>query len=461
MSDYMTSNCRQQQRCSLRWLRLTKLHPRWLMLLKKSWPVLTALLPPCCFAQGVDSLAISTNSVPPATAAEEILRQTSREGNLRLGPVDLFPHAGASLTYDDNVLISSRNQISDEVWSLSPGITAAIGDVSTAIPGQVTIDRLRNLLYYSLADESSKPRRFLGADYTPSVNLYTEHDQYNNVDHSVQLSGGYNFSRLTSELDFDFLHGQIKDNGVGDLVTLGTYAAALRNTYQLSERSTIEVNGDFWNYDYDDPRFQGYWDFRNTDWFNHQLGEKLSGGVGIALGYLEPTQDPSQTYEQALVRGVYRLSGKIYFNAYVGLECRQFKTDAPDSLNPVFTISGIYEPRETTALTLEAHRREAASPYSGYNYTQIGFRAGVRQGLFNRLFANLTGGYDQIQYNETTGTTSLNRADNLVYIQTSLDYEFNPHWTATLFYNYHQDASNVPIYDYSNNLVGARFVWRY
>ena len=408
-----------------------------------------------------DSLTVSTNAVPPPAAAEEILRQTSREGNLRLGPVDVFPHAGASITYDDNVLISSRNQISDVVWSLSPGITAAIGDVSTAIPGQVTIDRLRNLLYYSLADESSKPRRFLGADYTPSVNLYTEHDQYNNVDHSVQLSGGYNFSRLTSELDFDFRHGQVKDNGVGDLVTLGTYSAALRNSYLLSERSTIEVNGDYLGYDYADPRFQSYWDFRNTDWFNHQLGEKLSGAFGIALGYMEPNQSPSQTYEQALVRGVYRLTGKVYFSAYGGVEWRQFKTDAPDSLNPVFSISGFYQPRETTFLSVEAHRREEASPYSGYNYTRIGFSAGVRQQVFNRLFANVTGGYDQIQYNQTTADNSVFRADNFFYIQTSVDYEFNPHWTASLFYNYHQDASDVPIYDYSNNLVGARFVWRY
>lgn len=413
------------------------------------------------FARADDSMNLSTNMVPPPAAAEEILKLTSHEANLRLGAADLFPHAGASVTYDDNLLISSTNPLSVVEYTVSPGLTVALGDVSDDLVGPVTIDRIRNLLYYSLADESSKPRRFLGVDYTPSLNFYAGHDQYNNVDHAVQLSGGYNFSRLTSELDFDMHRGQMKDNGVGDLITLANYSAALRNRYDLSERSSLEVNGDYLRYDYIQPVFQGFQDFRNTDWFNHQLGEKLYGSVGMAFGYLVPSASQNQTYEQALLRGTYRLTGKLFFSASGGVEWREFQAGAPTSLNPVFSISGIYNPRETTTVTLEAHRLEEASPFDDYNYTQLGFSGGLRQMLFNRFYAGVRAAYDNLQYTQTLTGNNTVRADNIFSAQLNADYELNPHWTASLFYTYQQNASDVPIYSFGNNLVGARVVWRY
>lgn len=412
-------------------------------------------------APAAESLTLSTNAVPPPAAAAEILRQTSREAGLRLGPFDLFPHAAAGATYDDNVLVSSQNAINDVVWSVSPGLTAALGDVSTAIAGPVTIDRLRNLLYYSLADESTKPRRFLGVDYTPTVNFYTKHDQLNNVDHAAQLSGGYNFSRLTSELDFDYRHGQYKDAGVGDLITLETWSASLRNRYDLSERSSVEVNGDYARYDYIRPSFQGFQDFKNTDWFNHQLGEKFSGSAGVVFGDLEPSASPSQTYEQVLLRGTYRLSGKIYLNAYGGVEWRQLGTQAADTLNPVFGVSGIYAPRETTTLTLEAHRREEASPFNDYNYTLLGFSAGVRQLLFNRVYAGVRGGYDNYQYTQTAGGNATVRTDDVYSFQVTGEYEFNRHLTGSVFYTRQEDKSGVQVYSFKDNLVGAKLLWRY
>jgi hypothetical protein len=223
----------------------------------------------------------------------------------------------------------------------------------------------------------------------------------------------------------------------------------------------VEVNGDYVRYDYIRPSFQGYQDLRNTDWFNHQLGENLSAAAGVVFGYLEPARSPSQTYEQALVRGTYRLSGKLYFSANAGVEWRQFRTAAPNALNPVFSVSGVYAPRETTTITLEAHRHEEASPFNDFNYTQLGFSAGVRQAVFNRVYVGVRGGYDNFQYTQTATGTANVRTDALYYAQVTAEYEFNRHLTGSVFYTYQHDSSDVQVYSFSDNLVGVRVLWRY
>jgi hypothetical protein len=281
------------------------------------------------------------------------------------------------------------------------------------------------------------------------------------VDHPVHLTGGYNLSRMTVETDFDFIHGQFKDNGVGDLVTIDDYNAALRTRYDFSERTSLEVNGQYLQYDYVEPNFQGYYDIRNEDWLNHQFGEKFTAGAGAAFGYMNPEDNPSQTYEQALLRGTYRATGKLYFNANVGVEFRQYDTGAPDTVKPVFSVAGVYVPQEKTVLTLEAHRREEASPFPGDNYTMLGFSASLRQRLGRSIVAGVTGGYDNYQYNEVIADNTQVRSDNYFNVIVNVDYEFNPHWTGTLFYTYRQDSSDVNMFSYYNNLVGARVRWQF
>jgi len=412
-------------------------------------------------AWAAESLPLSTNPVPSPEAAQAILEQTARGETLRLMGLDLFPHAGARVTYDDNLFISHIGRENDVVCSLTPGLMLATGDVSQSLPGPVTLEQLRNLLYYSLADEATKPRRFLGVDYTPSINFYTEHNDLNNVDQLARLSAGYNFSRLTIGLDFDFTRAQVKDNSVGNLVTIAQYDARLRTRYDFTDVTSLEVDGEYFRFNYADPRFQGYQDFRNEDWLNRQFGEKLSAGLGAAFGYLEPENSPEQTYEQALVRAVYRLTGKSYLSASAGVEVRQFRTGAPDAVTPVFRVAGIYQPWVNTTFTLEAYRLQDPAPFNNLNYIELGAGAGVRQLLLNRWYAGLTAGYDNVQYNQIQQTQATVRTDNYWFAQLNLDYEFNPHWTATLFYTFSSDDSDVPTFSYYNDLVGARITWRY
>ena len=156
--------------------------------------------------------------VPSETASRETLRLSAQQSTLRFGGLDLFPHAAGMVSYDDNILISHANQMNDFVWTFSPGLTLAAGNVGAYLPGSVTLEQLRALLYYSTVDDVSKPRRFFALDYTPSFNLYTRHSDLDNTGQSAKFSGAYSLTRLALGLDADFTDEYVKDAGVGDLV---------------------------------------------------------------------------------------------------------------------------------------------------------------------------------------------------------------------------------------------------
>ena len=411
-------------------------------------------------AQAADDATPRDIYLPPENASQEALNLSARKSPLRFLGLDLFPHAAAAVQYDDNVLISPRQPIDDVQWILSPGLTVAAGDVSAFLPGTVTLDQLRNLLYYSLVDVDYKPQRYLGVDYTPSFNFFTDHSEFDNIDHLARLSGGYAFSRLALGLDQDIIRQAQKNNSAGTRLTTTTYTTRLKANYDLNDRSSLEANGQYLNQQYEE-NYQGYQELRNEDWYNRRLGDRLSVGAGAAFGLVYPETSADQTYQQALVRAGYRLSGKLDLRSSVGVEWRQIDQGTADSPYPVFSLSGIYHPWYSTAFTLEAHRRDQPSPTGGYNYATLGFSAGVRQQLLSRFYANLSAGYDAIDYTQTRVTTASDRSDAYLTLQASLDYELNPHWQAGLFYTHRRDDSNIPQRTYANNITGLRFQWRF
>jgi hypothetical protein len=397
--------------------------------------------------------------VPPETASQEALNQSAAKTSLRFAGLDLFPHAAATAMFDDNLLISHTNALSDVEWTLSPGLTIVAGDVSSYLPGAVTLGQIRGLLNYSPVEDSSKPQRFLAVDYTPAANFFTDHSQYDNVDQTAGLSADYAFSRLALGLDQDFSRVAVKDNEVGRRIIEAIYNTKLRSRYDLTDRSSLEINGQYYRLEYPDTPFEGYQEFRNEDWFDRQVGARLNAGLGAAFGFVSPDVSPSQTYQQALVRGIYQLTGKLDLRTSIGVEWRQYGRGQAGTLDPVFSLSAVFHPRETTILTLEGHRREQPDYTGFYNYQIIGFSAGVRQQILGRFYAGLLAGYDHVDYTLLQPGTSNNRSDNYFSVRASLDYELNPRWVATLFYVRRQEDSTIQAYTYANNMVGLQVFW--
>lgn len=425
-------------------------------------PLIPLLLMAC-----VSTLAQEEVIVPSERAARETLRLSAEESSLRLGGLDIFPHVAGEVRYDDNLLISHTNQLADEIWAFTPGLTIAAGDVAKYLPGSVTLEQLRSLMYYSLVDDVSKPGRFLALDYTPSFSFYTHSSTYNNISQSFKFSGAYSLTRLALGLDFDFTGEYIKDSGVGDLLQIYRYDGYLRSRYDISDRTSLEFNGIYRRFDYANQLYQGYSDIKNEDWLNRQFADRLNLGVGLGFGLVLPeasanqtNNSPNQTYEQVLTRGIYRLTDKLYFSTALGVEFRQYGSGESGALHPVFSLSSIYQVREGTTLTLEGHRRDAPAPYGGYNTTIVGGGVSARQLLFGRLYATASLGFDNLQYRGTGAGFIYLRSDNYLNGRLQFDYEFNRHVTGSLFYTYNRDDSSYDFYSYDNNVVGLRLTWR-
>lgn len=410
---------------------------------------------------GADYLTPSDVVLPPDSASEEVLDQSVRKGSLRFLGLDFFPRASLTTLYDDNILISSVNQLSDVKWTISPGIAMTAGDISSYLPASVTLAQIRGLFNYSLLDQDSMPQRYLGVEYAPAVNVYTDHSKYNGVDHSAGMSAGYSFSRLALGLEQDFFRGDVKNNQVGDLLGQSLFDTRLRARYEFTDRSRVEIKAQRSQSDYRDSNYKGYEEYRNEDWFDRSLGGRLEVGLGAAFGFVSPQVSADQTYQQALLRGIYSVSGKLNLRASAGIEFRQYESGASGNVAPVLSLEAIYQPRATTTLTLEGHRKEQPSFESGYNYDTLGFTVGARQQLMERIYAQLTAAYDSTEYNRVNSGISNARADNYYSGQANLQYEFNRQVGTTLFYTYRQVASNIGTYSYMDNMVGLQVYWRF
>lgn len=403
-----------------------------------------------------------TGAVAPTdTAAAQALELSTQRSALRLWGLDLFPRFGSGVRYDDNIFIQPKNGMSDVIWSLSPALAVTAGDLALYLPASVSLGQLRSLLAYGLIDDENKPQRFIGVEYQPDINLYTENSENNFVNQTVLFSAGYRFSRLSLELDQDYYHTTTKSSYAGGLVTIDDFLTRLQGRYQLTEKTFLEANGRYQNFSYVETALSGYQEVRGEAWFNRQVTGNLTLGAGGAIGFLAPQSYLDQPYEQLLVRGLFKASEKLAAQASAGVEWRQFDGRQPNAINPTFSVSGIYQPTLNTVFTLEIHRRELPSPTDAQNYTYVGFNGGVRQMLFSRLAVGLNGGFDNVAYSANTTVRGTQRNDNLFSAGLDFSYEFGAHWTAGLFYTYTQDDSNEPIYDYGNSIVGLRVNWRY
>ena len=425
---------------------------------------LAALVPLALASAGSHAADVTPAAqVPPPTdaASAEALDLTEQGSSLRWLGLDFFPRATAGVRYDNNIFIQPVNPQRDVIWNLSPALAVTAGDIALYLPQSVSLSQLRNMLAYGLGDEESRPQRYLGIEYQPDFNFYTDHSSNNYINQNALFAAGYRFSRLSLELNQDYQYGTIKDSYVGELVTSIDYLTRLKSRYQVTEKTYLEVNGRYENQHYVESNLSGFQEVRGDGWFNRQVTPHLVLGAGAAFGYLAPQAYFDQPYEQLLVRGMLAASEKLAAQASAGVEWRQFDGNQPNAVNPTFSVAGIYQPSPRTALTLEIHRRELPSPSTPQNYTYIGVSAGVRQSLFSRLTVGVSGGYDNVSFDASTAVSYPQRTDNLVSAALDVSYEIRSHWTASFYYNYTRDNSNIPTYSYGNSVVGLRLGWRY
>jgi hypothetical protein len=366
--------------------------------------------------------------VPRPIEPSEVI---ARREWLRWWIFDVTPRLNAQAVYDDNVNISSRTAQDDFIWVASPGITAVAGD--------------------SISRESPT----FTLSYAPSFIVFTDHDEYDSIDHSANVTGIWPFSRL--RLGFR----QTFDQDTGGIVDVGSRAerrsfnTSLTSAYELSEKTSFEINARQGIQDYAEPLI-GTTEWANDNWLNYLAGAKVVLGLGLTFGYADVERNPGQQYQRLLLRAVYNLTYKLDLTASVGGEFRQYK-DGPDRFGAIFALGASYWPRDGTTISLNGHRDNRNSALlAGQNYISTGFGLSLRQRLLDRLFATLGATYEHAEYEPSIFGVAASRSEHYYLLRSSVDVAITNRWLAGLFYRHRENISNTSAFAFSNNQVGIQ-----
>ena len=394
----------------------------------------------------------------------ELIYAQEESGGLGIeGPSELFhwkmfnlhPRLATSLTYDDNINLRKTNALQDITWIVAPGISAVAGDPSSGFS------------------------KLFSVDYGASILTFLKHDEFSAVDHSAKIAGLLPFAKLTLGVSAGFQKLSTPEVELGIRVQRQLYTAAATSRYEISPKTSVEVNGGYNKTEYNDKRLIGSDELSNQNWINNQVSSKVNLGLGLGAGILTQDRGPKQTYERALLRAIYVLTGKLDLTASAGVEWRQYKSfnhlerlviisptnitftttniseKAASRVSPIFDIGANYRPREGTTLRLDLFRRDQNSPtLAGYNYISTGINVSLQQRFWERFSATFGGTFENSSYHAELKNQNLNREDYYYAVNAGLDALITQRWVAGVVIQHRSSDSsekNGTIFD--NNQV--------
>ena len=374
-------------------------------------------------------------SPPVAEALAASASQTTEPG-LRLGPFDVHPSITAGMVHDSNIELSETNRLAAYIGTISPELEAEVGN------------------------RAEGGGTWLALNYRPTFLIFSDYTSNNAVDQLASLHALWTGAKLTLGVSQEYsqTHGAVVE--IGQRVRQNEYNTDLLAKYAFSDKTSFELG----------PRLtiQDSANFVNTqDWgldafLNHALTAKLTGGVGGSVGYDSIENSPDQRYARGLARLVYNLATKVNVSVDGGFEVREYTSDQPTSVQPVFGVSGMYRPTDTTTVTLEGHRREEASTFTNdQNYVTIGATAEIRQQLWQRYFVSVAGEYDNRSYSATQSGPAAHRTDNYYLIRTSAGATVARNWSINVYNEYQTDFSSAADHSFVDNQVGFEGSWHY
>jgi len=342
----------------------------------------------------------------------------------------------ASAVYDDNVFLSEINEQEDWIFTITPLVGAAIGDPKGN--------------YFSVT-------------YAPTFTFFADFSDENAVEHAADLNFRRDSGHLTTTANFGFrsLHGFSGDRSdsvtreelIGERVDRDLYVAGLKFNYSVSDKTGIETAFAATYSDYD--QFSDTFDGLNRTFVDYAITGKTKLGVGFGIGYAEADNSPEQVYEQALARVQYEPTSKITLQANGGYEWRQVD-GSEDQNNLVFGLGFAYIPFDQTTISLDGYRSvRPSSVIANTNYTTTGVAVAIRQRFLGKFYFKIAGGYENTQYEDLLNDVNFGREDDYAFIRPSVDFRIRDRVQVEVFYEYRNNDSSRPDFEFANNRVGV------
>lgn len=367
-------------------------------------------------------------------------------------PVKVVVTAEADSVYDDNISISHQKQ-GDFYEKFSAGVYAGWGDFRAELLRPVSVPSR-----FDLNQEESRDYFFIG--YCPSETLFAHYSDQDSFNQAGMLHGRFDFSQSTLTLDAQVQTLSDADLDLGRRVNRTVSSASAVFTHQIDDRMAFDTKLDVENVDYDGG--DNSTDVSLAGFLAHNLDDKTQLAAGANVGYLTSQDAPNQFYEQALGRINYNYSDKLAFEADAGVEFREFKGGIGEKTQPVFNLTANYQASEYDLIVLNAGSQTvnaASSPDENIDVINLGLS--ISHQLFQRIYLTLSGGYQNMDYQELVSNLGPDRTDNYFYLGLMAAFEVTPWAEVQLSYQYQNDKSTIVDRTFDRNIAELRMNLRY
>lgn len=384
-----------------------------------------------------DTLMESAPVAPALDAAEpagqpEMMIPSAEVEPRRGGRWQVAPHAVVKATYDDNIFIQSENEVDDFIFTLAPGIALGFWDNEKRLESFLDRDSSAHIV--------EKDRgNFLLFDYTAIFLGFAKTTSQNAFDQDVLFDAHWEGEKLSLGARVHFESRSEANIDIGGRVRRNTVTTGITSSYQLTEKTALEVN--FYNIWNEPEDFVRTIEWKNENYLSYAVSPLLRVGFGLALGRVEVEGGADEDFEQILARAVYSFTEKLEFEARGGVEFRQSDGQAGDRTNPVFELGAIYYPVAGTRLGLEGFRRVETSAFRPeQDVIATGVEVSLRRVIRGGLHFSVHSGYRNSDYTDFSGEEG--RSDDYFFVRPAVLYNF-AHWgNAELSYEFRKNDSS-------------------
>jgi hypothetical protein len=340
--------------------------------------------------------------------------------------------------YDSNVFISQTHPVGAAVIELAGGFTFEIGDYR------------------------AQANNFLALKYLATGYIYTGgiHEP-NGVEQQFYLQGQYRWDRLTVQgnLSFSYLDGP--DRLAGTFTTSYLIDGLVRLLYDYTDKTQLHAEYEQITDIY--PSQINSYEYIGRFGADYAFTPKTKLGLEGEIGSLQIQQGGSSIYGELRLRAAYKLTEKLIFIASVGAEIVNYNDRNLIKVTPAFDLSAQWTPFVGTSFGLTAFRKIWASPVeAGQVFTATAVQGSINQRLFQKFTAALFLGYENDQYNPSSGSAAnINRTDNYVYLRPNLSYSVGGWCNLVLYYQYSRDSSSTHGASFTDHRVGGQVIFAF
>jgi hypothetical protein len=368
------------------------------------------------------------------------------QGNIRLGPLRIFPYLEQSFEYNDNILLAPRDARTDFIFTTSPGFSIELPARPYAFRLGYRADILRYLDNTDLDDVFHTVQGDARANFAGGLNLYLSEEFKHTSDFAgfpvpelltriprnenrLKAGAEYGLRRITLAFDYRFFLVDYRSDPIFDELDYKEHTWGLTGSYQVLPKTSVLLE------------------------YNYQI-------VRYELDSVADDRDSQSHKVKVGVKG--DLTAKITALVKVGYEWKDFDNPGQRDFNSVIAEADVtYKYREPSQLRLFFVRAPIESTFTGANfYVSTYGGAELRHHFTPKLRAQVVGLVGVNDYPEpvTLDGEPKARLDRFFEVGAGIRYQIQRWLAADLGYSYLSRGSNFSDFDYRNHRVKATII---